>query len=221
MAADPFYSERSTPMFRYDSPFMRFMALVANLILLNLLWIITSLPLVTAGASTTAMYYVVLQYVNKQDDAVLKPFLKSFKDNFKQATKIWIPHGLIGLALVAEYFYLTINKTDSLWWLIFVVMAGVYLLISGMLYPMLARYENVTRAIVFNSINLSFRNFFPMLTTVILNFAPIGLLMIDYEVFLRTLPLWTFGGFSLIAYLNAIIVMRIFKKYDNPEDDQN
>ena len=218
MAADLFYSERSIPMFRYDSPFMRFMALVANLILLNLLWLVTSLPIITAGASTTAMFHVVLQYVNKQDDAVFKPFFKSFKENFKQATKIWIPHGLIGLALVAEYFYLTINETGSLWWLIFAVMAGVYLLISGMLYPMLARYENTTRAIVLNSINLSFRNFLPMLPTVILNFAPIGLLMLDNEFFLKLLPLWTFGGFALIAYLDAVVVMRIFRKYENPEE---
>lgn len=205
-------------MFRYDSPFMRFMALVANLILLNLLWLITSLPLITAGASTTAMYFVVLQYVNKQDDALLKPYFRAFKENFKQATKIWIPHGLIGLALVAECFYLTINETGGLWWLIFAVMAVVYLLISGMLYPMLARYKNTTRNIVLNSINLSFRNALSMLVTVILNFAPIGILMLDRTFFLKLLPLWTFGGFSLIAYLNAVVIMRIFKKYDKPEE---
>ena len=206
-------------MFRYDSPFMRFMALVTNLMLLNLLWLVTSLPIITLGASTTAMYHVVFQYVTKQDDTLIKPFFKSFKENFKQATLLWIPHGLIGLALVAEYSYLTVNGSGAIWWLIFAVFTVVYLLISSMLYPMLARYENTTKAIVFNSINLSVRNFMPMLSTVILNAAPVALILIDYEAFLHTALFWTFGGISLIAYLNGILIMRIFKRYELPQEE--
>lgn len=206
-------------MFRYGSPFTRFMSTVANLMLLNLLWIVTSLPIITIGASTTAMYHVVLQYVNKQDETLLKPYFMSFKQNFKQATLLWIPHGLIGLALVAELFYLTNGQTGSVWWVVFVVLTMIYLLISSMLYPMLARYENSTRNIVINSINLSFRNILPMLSAVVLNITPVALMVIDYNAFLYTALFWTFGGFSLIAYLNAILIMRIFKKYEDPESD--
>lgn len=206
-------------MFRYGSPFTRFMTTVANLMLLNLLWIVTSLPIITIGASTTAMYHVVLQYVNKQDETLLKPYFKSFKQNFKQATLLWIPHGLIGLALVAELFYMTDGQTGAVWWVIFAVLAVAYLLISAMLYPMLARYENTTRNIVINSINLSFRNILPMLSAVVLNITPLALMIIDYNAFLYTALFWTFGGFSLIAYLNSILIMRIFKKYEKPAED--
>ena len=206
--------------FRYGSPFYRFMNFVTNLILLNLLWIFTSLPIFTAGASTTAMYHVLLQYVNKQDDEVVKPYFRSFKRNFKQATLIWIPHSLLGLALGAELFYLSETGAGVIWWILFVAVAVLYMMVSAMLYPMLGRYENTTRAIIFNSMNLTFRNPLPMVSAAVLNAAPLLLLLLDLEKFLWTSLVWTFGGLTLLCYLNAVIVMRIFRKYEEPEEPE-
>ena len=69
-------------MFRYDSPYMRVMTGFANLVILNLLWILCSIPVITAGASTASMYYVVFCWLTKEDDAVIKPFFKAFKKPF-------------------------------------------------------------------------------------------------------------------------------------------
>ena len=80
-------------IFRLESPVMKILTLAANLVCLNILWLLCSLPIVTAGASTAAMYYVVFQYINDQDDAVLKPFLKAFKENFRTATPDWFGAG--------------------------------------------------------------------------------------------------------------------------------
>ena len=84
---------------------------------------------------------------------------------------------------------------------------------------MLGRYENTTRAIVFNTMNLTLRNFLPMLSAALLNAAPLLLLLVDLEAFLWSSLVWTFGGFTLLCFLNAIIVMRIFRKYEEPEDE--
>lgn len=207
-------------MFRYGSPFHRLMTLVSNLMLLNLLWLITSLPLVTLGASTTAMYYVTMQYVTKQDDSVFRAYFRAFKENFRQATFLWIPHGLLCVALVVELYYLTLGQTNSLWWLVFGILGGVFCMVSGMLYPMIARYRNSTRAIVINSINLSVRNLFPMLCVTILNLAPIVLLLQFTGTFLYLGLVWSFGGFSLIAYVNSAILLGIFKKYEPREQEE-
>lgn len=207
-------------MFRYGSALYRLMTLVSNLIILNLLWIVTSLPLVTLGASTTAMYYVTMQYVKKQDDSVFRAYFRAFKENLKQATVLWIPHGLMCAALAAEMYYLSLGQTDSLWWLIFGILGGLFCMVSGMLYPMLARYRNTTRAIVINSINLSLRNLFPMLCVTILNLAPVVLLMQFTGTFLYLGLVWTFGGFSLIAYVNSAILLGVFKKYGSGEPEE-
>lgn len=91
-------------IFRWDSPLMRLMMLITNLVCLNVLWLLCCLPVITAGAATTAMYYVVFQYITKQDDSVLRPFFKAFKENFKTLTPIWILHLLIGAALGLRCF---------------------------------------------------------------------------------------------------------------------
>ena len=86
-------------IFHWDSPLMRFMMLITNLICLNVLWLLCCLPVVTAGAATAAMYSVLFLYITKQDDGVLKPYFKAFKENFKSVTPAWILHLLIGIAL--------------------------------------------------------------------------------------------------------------------------
>lgn len=206
-------------MFRYGSKFYRLMTLVTNLMLLNMLWILTSLPLFTMGASLSAMYYVCVQYVTKQDDGLVKLYFKAFKENFKQATLIWIPHSLMGCAVVAEYYYLSTSETGAAWWLVFGILAGLFCAVSGMIYPMIARYRNGTKAIVMNSINLSVRNLFSMVCVAILNVVPLVLLLEYTNVFLYLSLFWTFGGFALFAYINTAIILRIFRKYERPEDE--
>jgi uncharacterized membrane protein YesL len=203
--------------FKLDSPFMKLLTLVTNLVCLNVLWLLCCLPIFTAGASTVAMYHVIIQYVTHQDDAVMKPFFKAFKDNFKATTPIWILNFLIALALAAEAFYLS-QGADN--WLIvaFLVLAFAYLGISSYLYPIIARYDVPVRNAVFNSIALSLRHFGSTVLVVSLNLLPIVLSILEPQIFLRTGILWTLGGFSLIAYLNCRILMKVFKKYEHKDE---
>ncbi len=76
--------------FDLDSPLMSTLSKLADLIILNILVVICSLPLFTIGASLTAMHYVVLKMVRNEEGYIIKSFFKSFKQNFKQATIIWL-----------------------------------------------------------------------------------------------------------------------------------
>ena len=203
--------------FGIDSPFMKFLTLVTNLVCLNVLWLICCLPIFTAGAATVAMYHVIIQYITHQDDAVMKPFFKAFKDNFKVTTPIWLLNFLIALALVAEAFYLSQGAEK---WLIvaFLVLTFAYLGISSYLYPIIARYDAPVRNAVFNSIALSLRHFASTVLVVSLNVIPIVLGMLEPQIFLRTGIFWTLGGFSLIAYLNGRILMKLFRKYEQKDE---
>ena len=78
-------------IFRWDSPVVQKIAMAGNLVILNILWILCSLPLITAGAATTALYYVIFQYQTADETAVIKPFFRAFFKNFKQSTLLWIP----------------------------------------------------------------------------------------------------------------------------------
>lgn len=207
-------------MFRYGSPAHRAMMLLTNLMMLNLMVILTSLPIFTLGASISSMYSLTIKYAKKEDDSVFKAYYKAFKQNFKQATIIWIPNMLIGIALGAAAYYLSSSDTGAFLWIILAVLAFLFCLVSSMIYPMLGRYNNTTVAIIFNSINISIRNILPMLCVVFLNVVP-WILAVEFTgIFLYLGLFWTFGGFSLIALLNSLVIARIFDKYTEAEPEE-
>ena len=77
-------------LFNLENPVWNFMGKVADLVILNLLALICSIPIVTIGASWTAMYYVTIKIVRKEEGYIIRDFFRSFKENFKQATIIWL-----------------------------------------------------------------------------------------------------------------------------------
>ena len=86
--------------FHPDSKAVRFLTVLCNLVILNFLWILTSLPVVTVGASNSAMFAVLFQYLDQGSDAVVKPYFKAFAANFKQSTQVWIHVMLVGVLLL-------------------------------------------------------------------------------------------------------------------------
>lgn len=205
-------------IFRPDSPLMRFMMLVTNLIVLNVLWLLGCIPVVTAGASTAAMYSVLLGYITGKDDAVLKPFLRAFRENFRVATPLWILNLLIGGVLAAEMFYLAV---DSGLWLkiLFGVLLFIYSAATSYLYPIIARHQTTGKAALFNSFALSMRHLLSSVCIVVLNALPVVLMVAFTEIFWKSILVWTLIGFSLIAYLDLKILLPVFKKYDpTPEE---
>lgn len=201
-------------LFRPDSPLMRFMMLITNIICLNVLWLICCVPVITAGAATTALYYTLFQFITKQDDSVLKPFFRAFRENFKLVTPVWILHLLIGAALGAEVFYL--YRSTQLWLkVVFGILLLIYAGVSAYLYPILARYHTSRKRAVFNSVALSTRHLLTTVCVVTLNAVPLIVLLFLPELFWKTILFWTVGGFSLIAYLCSKMILAVLEKYDS------
>ena len=97
--------------FDIDGPLMQGLTKVADLMILNFLTILCCIPVVTAGAAFTALHYQVLRMVRNEDTYVARGFFKSFKENFWQATIIWI---LILISVVFIVFdYLVIGFSEE------------------------------------------------------------------------------------------------------------
>ncbi|MDU2121635.1 MAG: DUF624 domain-containing protein [Clostridium celatum] len=77
-------------IFNSDSGFSKFMNRIADLFILNILWIFCSIPIITIGATTTALYSVNLKFIDNEEGNLIKTFFKSFKENFKRSTIIWL-----------------------------------------------------------------------------------------------------------------------------------
>ena len=80
--------------FSLENPIWKFIGNLADFFLLSCLWYLCCLPVVTAGAATTALYYVTLKMARGQEGQLIPAFFHSFKQNLKQATALWV--GVLG-----------------------------------------------------------------------------------------------------------------------------
>lgn len=204
--------------FHPDSRLVRLMMRITNLVILNLLWIVGCIPVITAGASTTAMYSVLFAYITEKDDAVLKPFFRAFRENFRQVTPVWLLHMLVAAALGAGVFYMTLGVKA---WVkvIFGILLFIYLAAASYCYPLFARFYTTRKAALFNSFALTFRHLLTSVSMVVFNALPLALILIEPALFWKTILVWTLIGFSLCAYVNAKLAFRVFKQYENKEEE--
>lgn len=212
-------------LFNYEGPFFNTLNRLADLVILNVLWLLCCLPIITAGASTTALMYVTMKMANDEDASIAKNFFKSFRENFRQSTIIWLIMLVIGAVLVSDYFIMPImNLSDSMYSImfgLFCLMALVYLMILVYLFPLQAKLENKVKDTFKNAVLLSIRH----LPTSLLLVAVV--IMIPVAMFWMgiTIPnlyfIWVVIAYSAIAYGCAFLYNRIFNIYiKKPEQAQ-
>ena len=207
-------------IFRWDSPFAQKLAMVGNSILLNVLWLLCSLPVVTMGASTAALYYVVFQYQTSDETAVIKPFFRAFAKNFKQATLLWIPTLAIITLLVLDLRYLFAYGGSSLMWVVIIVASVVFLMIQTQLLPQVARFENKLGTIIKNAALLTILHMPSAFLMATLNILPVVIFLLLPVEFMRWLPLWVGIYFALVAYMNGRMLLKQWAKHIPPEVDE-
>ena len=151
-------------LFNYDNPVWRFIGKLWDVLVVNILWIICSIPVVTAGASTTAMYYVTLKLARDEDGYTIRSFFKSFKENFKQATAIWLIFLLTGMLLAFDvYYFIKMAAPSSLRTImisVFVAMIFIWSAMFTYVFPLQARFYNPVKRTIFNSFFMSIRHMF-------------------------------------------------------------
>ena len=84
-------------LFSPDGSFMDFLTQVADVLLAGVLWLVCSIPVVTIGASTAAMYQVLLNVLDGREDGVLRDFFGAFRHRFGFYTKLWLVLLALGL----------------------------------------------------------------------------------------------------------------------------
>ncbi len=203
--------------FDMDSPLMRFLNRVADMLILNFLMILCCIPVITIGAACTAMHYVLLKIVRDEEGYLVRGFFKAFVRNFKQATIAW----LLMLLVIAVYYgdwlifnYSGIEFPKAL--VIAVVAVGaVAFLISLYIFPLIARFENTLRNTAKNAAILAFANLPKTLGMAFLYALP---LVIGYFSAYSYIFIFMFG-ISLPAFGAAWMYSGIFKRFE-PEPEQ-
>lgn len=200
--------------FKVDSPVYEFLRRFVDVVKLNFLWVLFSLPIVTLGASTVAVYSVTLKMVEDREGYVARDFLKAFKANLRQG----IPLGLITLAAIYVVYlnFSLFNAIESnpLPLLIIGILAGVYFLLSLLYaYPLAARYQNSLRNILNNSFQISLKYIGrTILLLLIIAFIIIFCLYNSTTIFFGIII-----GPTFIIFTISTFSLQIFKKIEKEQ----
>lgn len=200
-----------------DSPVMRFLSRMGDLMILNILMLICCIPVITVGAAHTAMHYVLLKMVRDREGYLIRGFFKSFVLNFKQATLIW----LLMLLVIAVYVgdILIFNYSGLVFPKVVVVavlaIAILLLMIAVYIFPLQARFENTILNTLKNALMLALVNLPKSILMMVCYALP---LVICYFSSYALVFVILFG-ISLPAYGAAWIYSGIFKKLE-PETEE-
>ena len=206
-------------LFDNEGPLMSFLSKLADLVWLNILTIIFCIPIITAGASLTAMYTVTIKMVNKEEGYISKNFFQAFKKNFKQATIIWIGVMLASILFYGDYRIVTYSGIAFPKALPIALTAVLLLMYCTYLYvfPVLSRYDNTIKNTIKNSFLLSISN----LPRTILIIAIHLVLPVAVYFSQALLPIMFLMGLTLPAYASSVLFAGIFKKLeDKMEENQ-
>lgn len=203
-------------IFDADSPLLRFLTRVADVMILNLLFVATAIPVVTIGASLTALNYTAMKLVAHESESVTDDYLRSFRSNFRQATVLGLVMGLLALVLWAWYVVATNLDVHPLVRL--VLLAVVFLIafrvVAAALYvfPYQAKFEGGVRDVLRNSRLMSIRHLFSTLTMLAVTVLPVVITVFYPRVTAYGL-LWFLFGFAGIAVVNALVFTSVFSRY--------
>ena len=210
-------------IFNMDNAVWRAMAKVADLVIANLLFLVCSIPIVTIGASMTALYTVTLKMVDKSGGYVSKDFWSAFKSNFKQSTIIWLIMLAVGVFIAGDYYLVsqmvaTVGKAVKY---IVLILAFLYFMIISYVFPLQSKFENTIVRTITNAAMMSIAHLVPWtilitLVNVLRVFSLLGIVDLFIDIIL---PVMILLGFSTIAWLNSFMFQKVFARYI-PEEEE-
>ena len=197
-------------LFSLDNPVMRFLDRMADLLILNLLFVMCSIPVITVGASATAMCYVTLKMRDEEEGSVFKNFFMAFRQNFVQATLIWIVLAALAGFLVADH--LLTRDLDGTGYQVIRILLPLCAILLGMMavyvFFIQARFQNTIPNTLRNALALAFINAPRCFLAVAILAAVWRLVTFDLDTFSLGILIFLTIGFSGLTKLNCWLLCR-------------
>lgn len=205
--------QKISAFFADTSPFMAFIGRIALLVVVNLCWLVCCLPVVTAGASSTAMYTVLLAFDGHTFDTAFKAFFTAFRRRFRSATLLWLPFMALGALLLLDWRLLNAQGlTDSMGVMVLLLLAGaVYAFSLLWLFPVLATVDSGFLATVKTAFLLGLRELWRSFLLLALSCLPLAMLTLYAQAFMTLWEFWLLIGFGALAFLKSRVMVPILK----------
>ncbi|MBU3841153.1 MAG: YesL family protein [Candidatus Ruminococcus intestinipullorum] len=199
-----------------DNVVTRGLGKVADFMILNVLWIICSIPIVTIGAATTAMYSVMLRLVKDEEGYIVKGFFKAFKENFKQSTIMWLIYMVVGTIIFVDINFARVigGQKGIFLQMFFLVLSAVLFGMGIYIFSLQARYVNSIKLTIKNAALLTIGRLPYTVLLIVVSGGAILLTFLTVETLAFGILFWLFLGVSVVCWLNSLILHRVFAIFD-------
>lgn len=210
-------------IFNLESPLMQMLTRAGDMILLNVLFLLCCIPVITAGASIAAMHKMMQEIVYEVDSGTVKGFFRAFRANFKQATAVWLIVLLVIVSLGCDALLIItfFSGSESLKWMLGLLafLAVLVCCVVAYMMPLIVRYENTLRQHLSNAAVLAVIKLPRTIGLVALNLLPLILMAVSLSVFFQTLIFWLFIGFTFTTYMEVLLLKPVFAELEGSKED--
>lgn len=203
--------------FSFDNKIFGALGKAVDCVILSVLWLVCCIPVITIGASSTALYYTVHKSIRGNRGYTTKNFFSAFKDNFKPATLSWIVAFVVQIVLSLDAYIMwqvlqTGNNMGAFFYFFLILIAFS---IGWVVYTFayIARFENTVKITLKNAVLMELRH---------LPWSLLIIILFLLAIFLTWLiPILVFLMPASIVLMFDLILERIFRMYMSPEDLAN
>ena len=197
-----------------NNPIMRVLTMIFDLMILSVLWIVFSIPVITMGAASVAVYTSAYRYIRKDEDYLWHSFWTAFKENFKRSTLAWlVALGIFALLVLdALVFRGMLIRGETFGWVYYVVLVLILLVMTWTIYLAAygARFQGTTRDVLRFSFMLFRAHPVKMLVVLAIVIACIALAL--------TLPAMVIFIPATAFYGASFPIESVFYQHLRPED---
>ena len=200
-------------IFSIDSPVVQKLSFFFDFMMINMIYILCCVPIVTIGAARAALFTCGKLWAEK-DDAGMMTFLKAFFKNLKTATPVWLVMLAVGLFLAWDVFLLLNNTLPLEWalWVILVVVAFFYVVASSQLFQMVSHYNCSVKQYIKNALLVGIAHPLCLILNIGLAILPYFTLFYNFAAFLQLTLVWILGIFSFQGYLSGLMSKKFYQR---------
>ncbi len=201
--------------FSVDGALLRVLNKVMYIVEVNLLFLLCCIPIITIGASATAMYTVLFKFHRGLEPPIIKTFFGAFKSNFKTTLKVWIPMLVITVTLLLNFYILNNSEvitTGANAFRIFLDLVTIIMLALWVyLYPAIAFFDNNIWGYLSYSAALAVTKLPRTILLMVINVVPIVLIVMILQAYVAVgAVLLLCLGFTISAYPSCMVLLPMF-----------
>ena len=197
-----------------------FLNKLGDIIVANLLFLVCCIPIITIGSALTALYHCMLRTVKGNNNGTTKTFFRVFKENFRQSLIVWLGLLAVGFILFLNVRFLqnTASVVSKPLFYVSLGIAGLVIILALYIFPVIAAFANTTVNLLKNAYVFAFLHFPSTLAIAVITILPMFMTYRDIKLMPLYACCWFFFGFGLTAYVNSLLLYRMFKPFLEKED---